>query len=353
MVCIAAFIILAIIGVFVAVISIFKPKVGKAYLKAFKKAWGCLWKKVRLQKCETGFKDDIKNTLLSRVIIKHPKWLKPLSILIEVLSVLIVIIAVWAILTAIKSLLALWALGSCNVTKPSACSLGAEVCSIDETEPTNVFEATGRWFTEWGEIFEAIPDKFRSYNAEDYDFNYISVISAENGGNVSDKIAVDIFDPGCSVCMVSYRNQKAAGFFEQYNVRLVPFAIQDANDEYKFKNSEIIVRYMFAAEQFESGLALGLIDHVFTDRDSEGVSYQNKFNEDYSREEAIDKLEQWLSEAGVDKDGIKEIRNIVDYPEITDKMNENRNIVENELKVKGIPTMIYDGARHTGLWKSE
>ena len=84
MVCIAAFIILALIGVFVAGISIFKPKVGKAYLKALKKAWGCLWKKVRLQKCETGFKDDVKNTLLSRVMLKHPKWVKPLSIIIEV-----------------------------------------------------------------------------------------------------------------------------------------------------------------------------------------------------------------------------------------------------------------------------
>ena len=38
MVCIAAFIILAILGIFVAAISIFKPKVGKAYLKAMKKA---------------------------------------------------------------------------------------------------------------------------------------------------------------------------------------------------------------------------------------------------------------------------------------------------------------------------
>ena len=59
MVCIAAFIILALFGIFVAIVSIFKPKVGKAYLKIFKKAWGCLWKKVRLQKCETGFKDDV------------------------------------------------------------------------------------------------------------------------------------------------------------------------------------------------------------------------------------------------------------------------------------------------------
>ena len=284
MVCIAAFIILALIGIFVAVISIFKPEVGKAYWKMFKKAWGCLWKKVRLQKCETGFKEDVKNTILSRVIVKHPKWVKPLSAVIEVLSVVIVVVAVWAILTAIKSLLALWALGSCNVTKPSACSLGAEVCSIDESEPTNVIEATGRWFTEWGEIFEAIPDKFRSYNAEDYNFNYVSA----NPGVGADKpVAVDIFDPGCSVCMASYRNQKEAGFFDNYDVHLVPFAIQDADDTYKFANSEIVVKYMFAIEQLKSGMATKIIDHIFTEKNEEGYSYQTLFNEVYSREEAV------------------------------------------------------------------
>lgn len=350
MVCIAAFIILAIIGIFVAIISIFKPKVGKAYLKMFKKAWGCLWKKVRLQKCETGFKDDVKNTLLSRVIIKHPKWTKPLSVTIEILSVVIVIVAVWAILTAIKSLLALWALGSCNVTKPSACSMGAEICSIDESEPSNIFEATGRWFTEWGEIFEAIPDKFKTYDARDYDFNYIAINTTEQPDL---PIAVDIFDPGCSVCMISYRNQKEAGFFDSYNVRLVPFAIQDADGAYKFKNSEIIVKYMFAAEQIRSGLSLEIIDHIFMDKNSEGISYQNKFNEDYTAEQAINKIEQWLNEAGLDEEVIAEIRQITEYPEITTKMSENRNIVENILKVKGIPTMIFDGKRHTGLWKSE
>ena len=350
MVCIAAFIILALIGVFVAIISIFKPKVGKAYWKMFKKAWGCLWKKVRLQKCETGFKDDVKNTLLSRVIVKHPKWVKPLSIIIEIISVVIVIVAVWAILTAIKSLLALWALGSCNVTKPSACSLGAEVCSIDESEPTNVFEATGRWFSEWGEIFEAIPDKFHEYKAEDYDFNYITI---NNDKNTNKPIALDIFDPGCSVCMVSYKNQKNSGFFEKYDVHLVPFAIQDADDGYKFKNSEIIVKYMFAIEQLRSGTAIELIDKIFTEKDMDGISYQNLFNEGYSREEAVEKIEEWIMETGFDQDGLLEIRKIVSYPEIEDKMKENRDLVENSLRVKGIPTMVYDGKKHTGLWKSE
>lgn len=350
MVCIAAFIILAIIGVFVAVISIFKPKIGKAYLKAMKKAWGCLWKKVRLQKCETGFKDDVKNTLLSRVVIKHPTWTKPLSALIEVLSVVIVVIAVWALLTAVKSLLALWVLGSCNVTKPSACTLGAEVCSIDEEEPATPIEAFGRWFSEWGEIFEAIPDKFRSYNAEDYDFSYV-VVNTE----VSDAtpLALDILDPGCSVCMVSYRNQKAAGFFEKYNVRLVPFAIQDSSDNYKFANSEIIVKYMLASEQVQPGLAIKILDRIFTEKNHDGVYYQDMFNNKYSRAEAASKIESWLSTWKVSEDALKEIREALDSEEITTTMAKNREIVENQLKVKGIPTMIYDGARHTGLWKSD
>ncbi len=347
MVCIAAFIILALIGGFVAIVSIFKPKVGKSYWKLFKKAWGCLSKKIRLQKCETGFKDDVKNTILSRVIIKHPKWAKPLSAVVEVISVLIVVIVIWALITAIKSLLALWALGTCNVTKPAACTLGAEVCSIDEGEPKNIIEATGRWFEEWGEIFGAIPDKFKEYKAENYDFSYIDI-------NVSEDkpVAVDIFDPGCLICASSYINQKNSGFFNKYNVRLVPFAIQDAEGNYKFKNSEIIVRYMFAVEQTHSGLAMQILDKVFNES-KDGVSYQTLFNQAFSREESIGVLESWLAEFGLDEGSIKQIREITNYPEITDKMNKNKEIVEKELHVKGIPTMIYDGKKHTGLYKTE
>ena len=350
MVCIAAFVILALIGIFVAIISIFKPKVGKAYLKMLKKAWGCLWKKVRLQKCETGFKEDVKNTLLSRVIIKHPKWIKPLSIIIEILSIVIVVVAVWAILTAIKSLLAFWALGTCNVTKPAACTFSSEVCSIDETEPTNIFESTGRWFAEWGEIFEAIPDKFKTYDADYYDFNYIEINNGEVDGLPT---VIDIFDPGCSACLKSYNNQKDLGFFDSHNVRLVPFAIQDTDGNYKFKNSEIIVRYMFAAEQLKSGASLGIIDRIFTEKNSEGIPYQNKFNEDYSHEEAVAKIESWLKADGFDDDGLSELREVVEYPEIADKMAQNKAIVEDELRAKGIPTMIYDGKRHTGIWHSK
>ncbi len=350
MVCIAAFIILALIGIFVAIISIFKPKVGKAYLKSLKKAWGCLWKKVRLQKCETGFKDDVKNTLLSRIMLKHPKWVKPLSIIIEVLSIVIVVVAVWAIVVAIKSLLALWVFGSCNVTKPSACTMGAEICSIDEAEPSNPLEATGRWFTEWGEIFGAIPDKFKSYNPDEYNFNYIDVSDNPSEGATT---AVDIFDPGCLVCKQSFNNQKSSGFFEKYNVRLVPFPIRDGDGNYKFKNSELIVRYLFAVEQVKSGLSLKILDKIFSGTNSEGIPYQTMFNEEYSHEEAEHKLQSWLSDFGLNADEIQEVKKISETPEIADKINQNQTIVLDQLNAKGIPTMIYDNSRHTGLYKQD
>lgn len=353
MVCIAAFIILAIIGVFVAAISIFRPKVGKAYLKLLKKSAGCLGKKVRLQKCETGFKDDVKNTLLSRVVIRHPKWLGPLSVLIEILSVVIVVVFVWAVLTAIKSLLALAVLGTCNITKAESCALGAEVCSIDESEPDGFFEGIGRWFTEWGEIFGAIPDKFREYRAEDYDFSYISAGSNTDGGSEAKKpVAVEILDPGCIVCAKSYRAQKTAGFSENYTLRIVPFAIQGADDAYKFKNSEILVRYILAAEEYRAGLGLVILEHVFYDKDEDGIAYQDLMNEDFSREEAAEVVNDWLRAEGVHSAERAKIGEIALSEEITAKMQKNREIVENQLKVKGIPTMIYDGVRHTGLWKA-
>ena len=82
MVCIAAFIILCLISVFVGFLSIFNKTLGKKYWAVFKKAWHCVFKKVRLQKCDTNFKDDVKNTLLKRLVVKNPKLLKPASALI-------------------------------------------------------------------------------------------------------------------------------------------------------------------------------------------------------------------------------------------------------------------------------
>ncbi len=92
MVCIAAFIILILIGIVVAFLSIFNRDLGRKYLKLLKKSWHCFSRHVTFRKCDTNFADDVKNMLLKKVVIKKPTWVKPISITIEVASILIVVV---------------------------------------------------------------------------------------------------------------------------------------------------------------------------------------------------------------------------------------------------------------------
>lgn len=362
MVCIAAFIILCVLSVFVGVLSIFRRDLGRKYWKTFKKAWGCVGKKVTLQKCETGFKDDIKNSILSKVVVRRPKLVKPISVGIEVGAVLIVLITVWSLVTAVKSGLALWTLGTCDVTHPSACMLGAEVCSIDGDEPQNVVEHVGRWFTDWGEIFAAMPDKFRSWDTDQFDLARVTVPGWGLSGLPA---AIDIFDPGCIVCLQSYRNQLNSGFFNKYYTMFVPYPIQNPDGSYKFRNSELIVRYIFAVDMMGPSNtappledapyteATRIIDRIFTEFGDDRVIYQSMFNDFLDEVQARDLLEEWLSEMGYREAEIIKIRDLAASDEVSEKLARNKEIVENEIHAKGIPTMIYGGGKHTGRYEAE
>ena len=351
MVCIAAFIILAIVGVFVAFISIFKPKVGKQYLKTLKKSWGCVGKRVTLQKCETGFGDDVKNTILSKLIIRHPKWVKPVSAAIEAVSILVAVITVWSLVEGVKAGLALYSLGTCNVKHAESCSLGSEVCSIDNnTEATNPIEYIGLWFSDWGEIFGAIPDKFRDWSAENFD---VVGIEIKNDGKPT---AIDFFDPGCIVCKNSFQAQLNSGFFENYSVKLVAFPIQDNDGNFKFTNSDLIVRYIYAVNEREQNtttdsIAFKIIKRIYTEKDSEKRAWLDVFNDFYNNEEARDELKKWLKEFGLDDKAVSEVSERVTADSISEIIEKNNNIVTNNIHAKGIPTMIYDNKKHTGRYE--
>ena len=350
MVCIAAFIILLIVGIFVAFISIFKPKVGKRYLKTLKKSWGCFGKRLTLQKCETGFGDDVKNTVLSKLVLKNPKLVKPASIAIEVASILVVVITAWSLVEGVKAGLALWTLGTCNVQHPDSCALGAEICSIDGSGgPQNPIEAVGYWFTDWGEIFGAVPDKFRDWSVTNFDFTGLRL---KDEGEID---AIDIFDPGCVVCLQSYKTQKESGFFDTHNVLLVPYAIP-SDDGYKFANSELIVRYILATEAYESavsGAGLKIIDRIFMEKDEKHAAYQTNFNDVYSADEAKEVLLSWLKEFGYTDADIETLGAIAASDQITEIFTKHDDLVRNNIHAKGIPTMIYDGRKHTGKFEAK
>ena len=347
MVCIAAFIILCLVGVFVAILSIFRRDIGRKYWAVFKKSWGCVGKKVTLQKCETNFKDDVKNSLLSKVVLKHPKWVKPLGTAIEVGSFLIVFITIWSLVESIKALLAIWVFGTCNVSQPESCALGAEVCGIEAAEPTNPIEWTGRWFSEWGEIFTNIPDRFHSWNAEDY---LVEPYSFATQYQDNKPLAVDIFDPGCTICMQSYRNQKDSGFFEQNNTVLMVYPIELPDGGYKFANSDLIARYIHASDLLDTDYTMQIVDRLFTESDDNGVNYQAVFL-GASREKAEQLLQEWLQDFGASKKEIEQIQRAALGDEVTEIMAQVKTMVESTIHVKGIPTLIYDGKKHNGLYR--
>lgn len=367
MVCIAAFIILGLIGIFVAIISIFKRDFGRAYWKALKKAWGCVGKKIRLQKCDTNFKDDVKNTLLKKIILKHPTWVKPLSATIEVLSVIFVIVFVWAVLTSVKSLLALWVLGTCNVTKPSACSLGAEVCSLgSEDDNANILEQTGRWFTEWGDIFSAIPDRLKNWDASDYlvapaTFVDASVLGSGKSAPRDDApVALDLLDPGCSACMMSFRNQLESGFFESHKVALILYPIEISDGTYKFANSDLISRYFYASALLDSGetsenqkhFGLKLIHKIFTDKTEDGQIIQSHLAS-LSFDEAKSELKSYLKEFGASSDDLAQISQLEKSDDVKAILEKVKDLAEYQIKITGIPTLIYDGKKHLGLYETK
>lgn len=365
MVCIAAFIILCLISVIIAFLSLFKRDIGKKWWKVFKKAWHCVFKKVSFQKCDTNFKDDVKNSLLSRVVLKRPKLVKPLSVAIEILSILIVVVTVWSLIIAIKSLLALWVFGTCNVSQPSQCSLTAEACSIDAEEPTGLFNKLGRGFGEWGQIFAAIPDRLRDWNAEDYAVEpriYLSDFSADK------PYALDVVDPLCPVCMQSYKNQLSTGFMDEHNVIMLPYAIPAEEDGYKFANSGIVVRWLLAAALYEQTvsssdsagspisdrpataphLARDMVHRLFTEYNENHVNYQT-FITQLDQPEVSELMRSWLSDFGASPTAVSEISELFASDQVFDLMAKISETVETRLHAKSIPTMLYSGRKHSGL----
>ncbi|MBQ3309119.1 hypothetical protein IJG78_00390 [Candidatus Saccharibacteria bacterium] len=342
MVCIAAFIVLLLIGVFVAFISIFKRDFGRRYLKVLKKSFHCFGKKVRLQKCDTNFSDDVKTLLLKKIIIKKPKLVKPLSITIEIASVLLVVLTAWSLIEGAKAGLSLWVFGTCNVSQPSNCALGADSCGINEDNLN--------WFSEWGEIFANIPDRLKRWNAAEYDL----VASFVSGNEESDNVALSIIDPGCSVCLQSYKNiKKDQEFLNNHRLLVVFYPIKNTNGELRFKNSELISRYALAVNQVtkKDDYSEKLINRIFTEFDKNGTIYQALFNNELSEDQAKSLIDEWMTEWGVSSQELKEIHSILFSEDITNKLEKNIQIVNNSIKPKGIPTMVYDGKKHLGLFK--
>jgi len=347
MVCIAAFIILCLLSVFVGVLSIFRRDIGKKYWSVFKKSWGCVAKRVTLQKCETNFKEDVKNSILKKVVVKKPKLVRPISIVIEVLSVMIVLVTAWSLVEGAKAGLALYALGTCNVQQPDACVIAnVDVCP----------ENTGlNWFQEWGVIFAAIPDRWRDWTAD----NFLPETPVFRTFEEGRPTAIDILDPGCDKCGQSFRNQLEDGFFDRFNVVLIPYPTEAASHQFRYNNSYLISTYIIAAHEVwgeRGGVSAGwqILEKLFTEfgeQDGIQVIYQAILKDERTTEEmARGIMDGWLVEVGMSDEEVARVRELAESESVKKQMEDNRDLVKNRIRITGVPTTLFDGRKHTGAF---
>ncbi|MCL2371513.1 hypothetical protein FWC63_02095 [Candidatus Saccharibacteria bacterium] len=344
-------------SVFVGLLALIRPDIGAKYWVTFKKSWGCIAKRVRLQKCETNFKEDIKNTLLARFIIRRPKLVKPLTVLIEVMAILIVAVTIWSIAEVAKGGLSLWIFGTCNVSRPSACVIGqSEVCGIDQEAPSGAVGHVSRWFSDWGAVITGIPDRIRRWDARHYFPQNATFWSYEEGR----PYALDIFDSGCPACLASFRNKQRSGFFDRHNATHIPYVIVNpVTGEDTFPNSRLVSSYITALRLQHGAIAADdnpvpldwrIIERMFTEHNEAGVNYQ-AFIKSIEADEAKTLLESWLFDFGVHPDDIQHIRTLAMSDTVADRLLTYRHIVEDRINANVIPTTIFGGRRHAGIYE--
>jgi hypothetical protein len=350
MFCIAAFIVLAIISIFSA-----------SHRKLAKKAWGCTLRRVTFRPCDTSFKEETKSKLLSHVANKNPKYVKTADIAIEIASFLFVLLTIWSLLTAMESGLNLFVWGTCNPSQASSCSLSSETCSIDKSQES-LWDLTKkgepwRWFVnqaaDLGNTIVNIPTRLRNWDANDY---LPQNVSYYNKKDDSKPIALEILDPGCSVCGHLFQNIKSAKFEDKYNLAYIAYPIKNPYEKgkYKFNNSYTVTKYLESIkinplEGLEVPADWQILERIFTWRDSNGTLYQVKINTKLDQSQTEDLIHGWLSSIGYDSDQIKQIDTDASSQKVKDTIDQTYQTVENRIKTVSIPTIIFDGRIQNGL----
>lgn len=346
MFCIAAFIVLLILGAFSA-----------RYRGYLRRAWGCTVRRVTLRPCDTSFSQDIKDHLLAPVAAKRPGLVRPAAIAIEVAALLIVVTTILSAYVVAKGALNLWVYGTCDKANSQGCALGASSCSIGALEPTfldkvvalDLVGAVGGEVGDVAETIGAIPDRLRTWDAAAYLPPNVTWLT---GFDTARPTALEIVDPGCSVCAKLAANLRDAGFAERYNLTYIAYPIPDLTGT-KFKNSGLVVRYLEALRLHpvagaDVPLDWQLLERILSGSDPSGQPWQTVVNR-ATPEEATALLHGWLDEFGLDAAAIEAIAVEADSTRVASIIEANQALVRETIGTRKIPTMIFDGSRHDGL----
>ncbi|MHB8891619.1 MAG: DsbA family protein [Candidatus Limnocylindrales bacterium] len=346
MFCIAAFLVLLVLGAFSA-----------RYRGYLRRAWGCTVRRVTFRPCDTSFSQDIKDNLLAPVAARRPGLVRPAAIAIEVAALLIIVTTMLSAYVVAKGALNLWVYGTCDKANAEGCALGAQSCSIGALEPTfldkvvalDVVGAIGGEVADVAETIGAIPDRLRTWDAAEY---LPPNVTWRTGFDPARPTALEIVDPGCSVCAKLAANIREAGFADRYNLAYIAYPIP-VLDGTKFPNSGLVVRYLEALRLHpvagaEVPLDWQLLERILSGTDPSGKPWQIVVN-GAAPEEATALLQGWLGEFGLDEAGIEAIVAEADSERVASIIEANQAVVRETIGTRKIPTVIFDGSRHDGL----
>ena len=350
MICIAGFIVFAVLGIFSA-----------RYRKAAKKAWQCVGRRLTFRPCDSSMKDDIKNRILGKLIVKRPRLARFLDKWLEALAFIFIALTIWSVLVVINVSLNLFVYNTCNPGHSEACSLGSEACSI-ESSSTSFWDSltsgrpdkwVGQEVSGFFETVSLIPSRLQDWKAADYYGDNQSFYKQQDSSKPN---AIEVIDPGCQFCAKLFANIKEAGFADRYNLTYIVYPIADEKSDsgYKFKNSGLIASYLEATkivplDDAETPADWQILERVFTGKNDKNVAYQIAFNSLYSTQEAEDMLKVWLSEFGYSEEQIERISELAGSDEVVQILSRNKGIVEDRIHTVKIPTILFDGDRHDGV----
>lgn len=346
MFCIAAFIVFLILGIFSA-----------RYRKLAKKAWVCVARKMTFRPCEIGFKEEAKNMLIGSLILTRPKLAKFLDRWIEALATLFVALSLWSLLIVFQSGLNLFVYDTCTPQNAESCSLSGEACGVTSGRQTffeavkalEVFGWTVSEVSFFADTVSRIPDRFKDWKPEEYIDETATYYQPYDSQKPT---ALEVIDPGCKFCSKLFGNIKAAGFEEKYNLTYIPYAIpsETAASGYKFPHSSLVISYLEAVKiiplDSEIPADWQILEKLFTGKASNGSSYQEQFNLLYSRQEAEEILIGWLREMGYDEERIGKIRVATRGDTVKQRIEKQKEIVEERIRTIKIPTIMFDGRRY-------
>jgi len=350
MFCIAAFIVLAIISIFSA-----------RYRKLAAKAWSCTARRVTLRPCDTSFKEETKNKLLSHVAKRTPRLVKTADIGIEVASFLLVILTIWSLFVALEAGLNLFVWGTCSPSNASSCSLSSESCSIN-TVDKNLWQLTAEgkpldWFVNQannlGNTISNIPTRLQTWDATKYLPQNATYFNKFDSAKPT---ALEVVDPGCIVCQHLFKNIKSAGFENKYNLTYIAYPIKnpDVPGKYKFVNSYTVTKYLEAIKinplaGLKTPADWQVLENIYTGSDSNGTSYQIKINTMLDSNQTRDLILGWLKDIGYSQVQLDQINTDANSQKIANIIKQNQDIVNNKIKTVKIPTLIFSGRQHNGL----